>query len=93
MRDLREQLESATGQTVTLAFGEAGNLRRGLQAGDTGDVIILPRTVMDQALADGKIAPGTTVDLARTEIGVGVRAALGVGAKGLAVGADLERPG
>ena len=29
---------------------------------------------MDQALADGKIAPETTVDLARTEIGVGVRA-------------------
>lgn len=74
MRDLREPLERATGQTVTLTFGEAGNLRRGLQAGDTGDVIILPRAVMDQALADGKIAPGTTVDLARTEIGVGVRA-------------------
>ena len=74
VRDLREQLESATGQKVTLTFGEAGNLRRGLQAGDGGDVIILPRTVMDQALTDGKIAPETTVDLARTEIGVGVRA-------------------
>jgi molybdate transport system substrate-binding protein len=74
VRDLREQLESATGQKVTMTFGEAGNLRRGLQAGDSGDVIILPRTVRDQALADGTIAPGTTVDLARTEIGAGVRA-------------------
>ena len=74
MRDLREQLERETGQKVTMTFGEAGNLRRGLQTGDVGDVIILPRTVMDQALADGKIAPETTVDLARTEIGVGVPA-------------------
>jgi molybdate transport system substrate-binding protein len=28
---------------------------------------------MDQALADAKIAPGTTIDLARTEIGAGIR--------------------
>jgi molybdate transport system substrate-binding protein len=75
VRGLHDQLESTTGHKVTMTFGEAGNLRRGLQGGDVGDVIILPRTVMDQALADGKIAPGTTVDLARTEIGAGVLAA------------------
>jgi molybdate transport system substrate-binding protein len=74
VRGLHEQLESTTGHKVAMTFGEAGNLRRSLQSGDVGDVIILPRTVMDQVLADGKIAPGTTVDLARTEIGAGVRA-------------------
>ena len=73
MRGLHQQLESATGQKVTMTFDEAGNLRRRLQANPAGDVIILPRIVLDQVSADGKIAPGTTVDLARTEIGVGLR--------------------
>ena len=73
VRELHQQLESATGQRVTVTFGEAGDLRRRLQAGEAADVVILPRPVMDQAVADGKVAAGTTIDLARTEIGVGVR--------------------
>jgi molybdate transport system substrate-binding protein len=73
LRELQGQLEAATGQRVTMTFGEAGDLRRRLQAGEAADVVILPRTVLDQAITDGKVAAGTTVDLARTEIGVGVR--------------------
>ena len=73
VRELQGQLEAATGERVTVTFGEAGDLRRRLQAGEAADVVILPRVVMDQVLAEGKIASGTIVDLARTEIGVGVR--------------------
>jgi molybdate transport system substrate-binding protein len=73
VRELQGQLEAATSQRVTMTFGEAGDLRRRLQAGEIADVVILPRIVMDQAVADGQVAVGTTVDLARTEIGVGVR--------------------
>ncbi len=73
VRDFQGQLEAATGQRVTMTFGEAGDLRRRLKAGEAADVVILPRTAMDQAVSDGTIAAGTTVDLARTEIGAGVR--------------------
>ena len=76
VRELHQQLESATGQRVTVTFGEAGDLRRRLQAGEPADVVILPRTVMDQAVSDGKVAVGSIVDLARTEIGAGVRSGM-----------------
>jgi hypothetical protein len=56
VRELQGQLEAATSQRVTMTFGGAGDLRRRLQAGETADVIILPRIVMDQAVADGKVA-------------------------------------
>ena len=59
VRELQPQLERATGQRVTVTFGEAGDLRRRLQAGEAADVVILPRPVMDQAVADGKVAAGT----------------------------------
>lgn len=76
VRELQVQIQQATGHQVAMKFDEAGNLRRLLQGGEAADVVVLPRNVMDQLLGDGKVAPGTIVDLARTEIGVGVRAGM-----------------
>jgi molybdate transport system substrate-binding protein len=74
VRALADQLEGAVGQRVLASFDEAGEIRKRLRDGEIADVIILPRTVMEQALADGKIAPGTTIDLAASVMGMGVRA-------------------
>jgi molybdate transport system substrate-binding protein len=71
---LRPQLERTTGQRVTVGFGEAGDLRKRIQGGEIADVIVLPRVVLDQVLADGNVVPGTVVDLAQSVIGIGVRA-------------------
>src|SRR2546425_3588379 len=67
-------LERTSGQRVTMSFGEAGNLRKRIQDGEVADVIVLPRVVLDQVLADGNIVPGTTVDVAQSFMGIGVRA-------------------
>ena len=72
--ELRPQLERTTGQQVTVSFGEAGDLRKRIQDGEIADVIVLPRIVLDQVLAQGNVVPGTTINLAQSAMGIGVRA-------------------
>src|SRR5215210_2146517 len=74
LTELHPQLERTTGQRVTMSFGEAGNLRKRIQDGEIADVIVLPRVVLDQVLTDGYSVPGTTVDLAQSSMGIGIRA-------------------
>src|ERR1700722_6200487 len=78
-QEILPQFEKATGITVTTARGQsqgngpnaiAAQLRRGAPA----DVVIMSKEGLDQLIADGKIAAGTQVDLARTPLGVDVRA-------------------
>jgi molybdate transport system substrate-binding protein len=71
--ELQPQLARLVGQEVRISYGEAGDLRKRLQGGEIADVSILPRIVLDQVLADGNIVPGTTIDIAQSSIGIGVR--------------------
>lgn len=74
LTELHPHLERETGQRVTMSFGEAGNLRKRIQDGEIADVIVLPRIVLDQVLAEGNVVPGTTVDIAQSSMGIGIRA-------------------
>jgi molybdate transport system substrate-binding protein len=78
-RDLLPEFERTSGVTVTTTSGgSVGNgpntvgnqLRRGVMA----DVIILAREGLRDLIAEGRTIPGTDVDLARSLIGVAVRA-------------------
>ncbi len=71
--DLQPQLETAVGRHVTISFGEAGDLKKRIAGGEAADVVILPRTVLDQLQADGKLAPGSVENLAQTAMGIGIR--------------------
>ena len=73
------QFERTTGIKVATGSGSsqgkgpqtiAAQLARGVPA----DVVILSREGLTELIAQGRIAPGTDVDLARTPIGVAVRA-------------------
>ena len=72
--ELQPQLERTSGQRVTVSFGEAGDLRKRMQDGEIADVVVLPRVVLDQVMADGNVVPDTVVDLAQSSMGIGVRA-------------------
>lgn len=74
LTELHPQLERTTGQRVTMSFGEAGILRKSIQDGTSVDVVVLPRGTVDQVLTDGNLVPGTTVDLAQSSVGIGIRA-------------------
>ena len=78
-REVLPEFERTTGIKVTTtsgaSFGNAPNtigaqLRRGVAA----DVVIMSREGMSELMAANRIAPGTDADLARTPIGVAVRA-------------------
>jgi molybdate transport system substrate-binding protein len=71
---LQPQLERTAGQQVIVGFGEAGDLKKRIQNGEIADLIVLPRVVLDQVLAQRNIVAGTIVDIAQSAIGIGVRA-------------------
>lgn len=71
--ELQPQLGRIVGQQVGVSFGEAGDLRKRIQGGDIADIVVLPRIVLDQVMADGNIVPGTIIDIAQSSIGIGVR--------------------
>ena len=73
------QFEQSTGVKVTTGSGAsqgsgpqtiAAQLARGVPV----DVVIMSREGLTELMAAGRIAPGTDVDLARTPLGVAVRA-------------------
>ena len=73
------EFEKTTGITVTTTRGQSqgggpnaigAQLRRGVPA----DIVIMSREGLDELIAQGKIVAGTDVDLARTPLGVSVRA-------------------
>jgi molybdate transport system substrate-binding protein len=71
--------EKDTGIRVTTGSGASqGNgpqtIAAQLQRGDATDVVIMSRQGLDQLIAAGRIARGSDSDLARTPLGVAVRA-------------------
>lgn len=71
--ELQSRLGQIVGQQVNVSFGEAGDLRRRIQAGEIVDVAVLPRIVLDQVISDGNIVSAMTIDIAQSSIGIGVR--------------------
>ena len=58
---LAGDFEQTTGHKVTIVYGTAGMIRNRIQAGESGDVTILPRPMMDEVLRQGRISPGSIV--------------------------------
>jgi molybdate transport system substrate-binding protein len=71
--ELTGDFERSTGHKVTILYGTAGAIRSRVQTGESGDLTILPRPVMDALLQQGRITPGSIVDVARSAVGVAVR--------------------
>lgn len=68
------QIEQSIGCKLVPQFNSSKNLREKIQAGEPFDVAILTSDVIDDLIQKGKIAAGSRADLARTGMGVGVRA-------------------
>ena len=78
-REVLPEFERTTGITVTTASGASqGNgpdtIGALLRRGEPADVVIMNRPGLAELIAQGKIVPGTDLDLAQTLIGVAVRA-------------------
>jgi molybdate transport system substrate-binding protein len=73
--ELVPQFERANGNTVSTTWaGTVDIMKRMATAGDIHDLVIISSTELDQLIRQGKIAPGSRVDLSKSGIGVAVRA-------------------
>jgi len=66
--------ERDTGRKVAVDMGLTSTLRKAIANGAAFDIAVLPRPDIDALAHDGKIAAGTAADIARSAIGVAVRA-------------------
>lgn len=76
--ELRPAFEQRTGHTVKTAYGASmGNASDSIPSrlgrGEPADVVILARAALDALVKDGKVMPGSQVDLVRSSIGFAVR--------------------
>jgi molybdate transport system substrate-binding protein len=64
----------ATGHEAELVFGTVGALQARIDAGETADVFVLSAPGIARLEQAGALVPGTRSDVARTSIGIAVRA-------------------
>ena len=72
--ELAPQYESATGNKLKIGYSLIADIRKRIIAGETADVIILSRPVMDDLQKQDKFAPGSIANVAGTPVALAVRA-------------------
>src|SRR5712691_333700 len=73
-RELVPQFEKASGHKVTTVFTGTLDANKRLAAGETYDLLIMSAPSIDEHIKAGKVVPGSRVDLAKSGVGVGVKA-------------------
>jgi molybdate transport system substrate-binding protein len=74
MEKLLPKAEKAAGQKVNIQFGASRNLKESIDQGQAFDLLIVTPQVIDELIKEGKVAAGTKMDLAASNIGVAIRA-------------------
>jgi molybdate transport system substrate-binding protein len=74
--ELIPQFEKATGHRVQVIWDGTLNIKKRLDSGEVADLVVMPAADVDELIASGKLTPGSRVDLAKSIIGVAVRAGL-----------------
>jgi len=74
LAELTGEFERATGHKLVIEYGSTPRIKARVQAGEAVDLTINERYVLDDLAKQGRIAAGTSVDIARSPLGVGVRA-------------------
>jgi molybdate transport system substrate-binding protein len=74
LSELAPQYERTTGNKLSLGYSLVADIRkRVLEGGETADVIILSRPVMDELQKQDKLTPGSIADVAALAVGVAAR--------------------
>ena len=73
-RELVPQFEKASGHKVTTVFTGTLDANKRLAAGESYDLLIMSGPSIDQHIKGGKVVAGSRVDLAKSGVGVGVKA-------------------
>lgn len=74
MRSLSSAFEAETGIHVDADFAPTLALLKRLRDGEATDLVILTREGLDEAIAEGRVVAVSAADLARSYVGIAVRA-------------------
>jgi molybdate transport system substrate-binding protein len=74
VEELAPQFERTTSHQLHRTFGITSALRRQIEAGEPFDVVIMGAPFIDDLIKQGKLRADTRTDVARTGIGIAVRA-------------------
>ena len=72
--ELIAQFERATGHRIAVTYGLAAVLKNKFLEGAPADVLILTSPIVEDLAKQGKVVAGSKVDIARSSVGVGVKA-------------------
>ena len=72
--DLLPGFEKATGHHVKTEWGGVVEVAKRVAAGEVADIVLLPVAQIDDLLKQGKLVAGSRTDVAKSGIGVAVRA-------------------
>jgi molybdate transport system substrate-binding protein len=72
--ELFAQFEAATGHRIVVTYGLAAVLKTQFLDGAPADVLILTGPIVDDLAKQGKVVAGSKIDVARSGVGVGVKA-------------------
>ena len=76
LSELIPQFETSTGHRVQVVWDGTLNITKRLDSGEVADLVVMPAADVDELIASGRLVPGSRVDLAKSIIGVAVRAGL-----------------
>jgi molybdate transport system substrate-binding protein len=71
--ELKPKFESS-GNKLTIVYSTIAELKKKIDGGETADVIILSRPVLDDLVTQGKVTQGSIADIGSSYVAVGVRA-------------------
>jgi molybdate transport system substrate-binding protein len=74
LKEIASQFERATSKKLVIQYGSSAGLKRQIDGGETFDLAIITPSVIDDLTNQGKVAAGTRAVIARSGMGVAVRA-------------------
>jgi molybdate transport system substrate-binding protein len=74
MEELAPAFERANGHKLAMTFASAASLAKRIAEGEAADVAIVSAPAVDDLIKQGRMAPGGRVDIAKSGMGVAVRA-------------------
>ena len=72
--ELVPEFEKSSGHRVVTTWTGSANIRKQIAAGEVYDLVIVGGPEIDAFIQEGKVVPGSRVDLMKSGVGVGVRA-------------------
>jgi molybdate transport system substrate-binding protein len=73
-RELAPQFEQTSGHKLTTIFTGTLDVQKRIAGGESYDIILMAGPAIDDFIKAGKIVPGSRVDIARSGVGVAVKA-------------------